>query len=607
MSSTRLVLACLMVTACSGALEASDGERPAGDQETLGQGTDGASQAGQDDSNSADDVADPGSADDLAAGEVGSGSLSGAGGVDDDPAVSTDGSGTPAGQCETGALTVGRESLRINDWQFETTLRELFPFALTVEPRLDSTVVGDNLFSTYPGANEVLASHTRDLVQLSEDLALEAAGHLDEMLPCDLGQTSEDECAAAFVRNFGEKAFRRPLSPDETQHFDDLYQELRSGADALDFDLAIGGLVQAIVLSPETLYLLERGEPTADADVLVLSNYEIASRLSYLLWNAPPDDVLLARAAAGELQESSVLRQEAERLLDDPRAEEAVGRFVGEWFGVSDKTFTDHAPEPLATAWSEEVRRFVSHVVSSGGALSELLDGTQTLVNQPLAEHYGLAPNPSSGEDDWQLVTLPAERAAGLLTTAQFAAATSHNNATSIIHRGKAVRERLLCGQLAPPDPAFLDVELELPSDPTVRDRMDARLGQATCGGCHALMDPIGIGMEDLDENGLFRSVYADGKPVDAEGQILGTDLEPDFNGVVELASALAHSELFQTCAAEQWLRYAIGRRDLGEQHECIVQDLSTRAAGGDASIAELLLGVVESESFIYRRAEEIR
>src|SRR5690606_17165700 len=134
--------------------------------------------------------------------------------------------------------------------------------------------------------------------------------------------------------------------------------------------------------------------------------------------------------------------------------------------------------------------------------LPQLLDGSQSFVNAPLAEHYGIEPNPSSGVDDWQLVTLPDERRGGLLTTAQFAAATSHNNSTSIIHRGKAVRERLLCAELGTPDPAFLETELELPEDPTVRDRMDSRMSQPVCGGCHALMDPIGIGMEDMDENG---------------------------------------------------------------------------------------------------------
>jgi hypothetical protein len=373
----------------------------------------------------------------------------------------------------------------------------------------------------------------------------------------------------------------------------------------LDFELAIAAVIQSILLSPDTLYMLERGEPTGDPEVLVLSNHEIASRLSFLFLDAPPDAELSSKADAGELQDPDVLRLEAERLLGDPRAQGAVGRFMQEWFGVADQVFVDHAEESLALAWNEEVSRLVGHIVFEGGSLAQLLDGSESFVNQPLAEHYGIEPNPSSGVDDWQLVTLPAERRGGLLTTAQFAASTSHNNSTSIIHRGKAIRKRLLCADLGTPDPAFLEMELELPDDPTVRDRMDSRLSQPVCGGCHTLMDPIGIGMEDLDENGNFRSTYDDGRAVDTAGQLLGTSLAAEFSGSVELAHRLAESEDFAQCAATQWMRYSTGRSDVGEHGECLVHALADDAARNGDSIAELLLAVVQSDAFIYRLMEE--
>ncbi len=600
MNSMRLcaALAMVLTAACSGALDAADGDHrptkgdgavptdaPTGEQD----GPDGDPSSG---SPSGGKPGTPGNEDP----------------IDDtpssDPGPGPD--GPASNTCETDTYrAIERQSLRINDWQFENTLAKLFPFSVRIQPQLHSTVVGDHLFSTFPGANEVLSDYARDFVDVAEELALQAVDHLDEMLPCDPADTSESECAAQFAADFGQKAYRRPLTSAERDHFAQLYAELRSGSDGLDFDLAIAGLIQGVLLAPDTLYLLERGEPSDEPGVLRLNGYEVASRLSYLFLDEPPDAALLAAAEADELQDAGDLRRHARRLLDDARSRGVVSRFVGEWFGMADKDFTDHVDPQLARAWAEEVDRMIGRLVADGGTISDLLDGDQTYVNEPLAEHYGLSSNPSSGPDDWQLVTLPSERRGGLLTTAQFAAATSLNNSTSIIHRGKAVREQLLCGLLAPPDPAFLLVELELPDDPTVRDRMDSRLSAQTCGGCHMLMDPIGIGMEDMDQNGSFRSSYSDGKPVDAGGRILGTELEQDFTGVAELAQRIGHSDLFRDCATDQWLRYASGRSDLGKQHACLLDELSSQVEAGGDSLDELLLAVVGSDAFIYRLEEE--
>jgi hypothetical protein len=617
-----LCTALVLFSACSGELgdtgEGSNGDseqssngksgegndlangEPTGDPSGDGEGRAGDNSSGAGVGRTPDDPTAAG-ADDPSAEGAAADSGEGASGADPTVAV-----GDFSGACEQGVRrAISRESIRLNDWQFERAITPLFPFAVTLDPVLDSTTIGSGLFSTYPGANEVLANHARDLIALSENLAMQAVDHLDQMLPCEPGNGSEVACAEEFVRGFGAKAFRRPLGDTEVEHFMDLFDGVQSGSDGLDFDLGIGALVQAVLLSPETLYLIERGQPTAEAGVLRLTNHEIASRLSFLLWNSPPDEQLHSRAEAGELQDISTLAEEAERLFDDERSHEAIQGFVAEWFGVAGQLFVDHAPEPLAQSWNEEVGRYVDHVVYGGGAIGDLLNGAEGFVNQPLAAHYGISPNPSGGQNDWQLVTLPDERRGGLLTMAQFAAATSHNNETSIIHRGKAIREHILCGQLGAPDPSFLQVDFMLPEDATARDRMDARLSQPTCAGCHTLMDPIGLGMDDMDQNGLFRTQYDNGQVVDSAGEIVASTLEGEFNGVLELAHMLADSEQFEQCAADHWLRYASGRANVGADRSCLVQEMAELASSGGGTIKELLLAVIRSDAFSYRLEDD--
>lgn len=521
------------------------------------------------------------------------------------PTPDTDPGPGPLLTCSVeGLLPVASESPPLNDWQLEGALRALFPYEVDLSLQPHVTHLEGVAFSTFPGTNEILLSHAEELVDLSESLAMEAVAHIGQLVPCDPA-SGNASCAQAFIEGFAEKAFRRPVTPDEVAGFMALYNAVQSGSDPLEFDLAIGALVQAVVLSPHFLYLIELGEPTETPGVRILSDYEIASRLAFLFWNEPPDEILLTRAANGELQNKDNIREEAIRLLEDPRSTAGVGRFFGEWFGVADHLYSDMVSLELASAWDEEFRRFIEDLVYGEGTPADLLKSEQTWVNAPLAEHYGMTP--TSGPDDWQLVDLPAERRGGVMTMAQFAAATSHNSATSIIHRGKAVRERLLCYEMGAPPPGATAQNPELGPDATVRDRMDARMEINPCGGCHMLMDPIGIGMEDLDEAGVFRSVYDNGFEVDSLGEVLVVpELEPEFDGVLDLAHSLADSETFANCASEQALRYATGRiLAYGPEKSCHILQVFEDAEANGGRLRDLLIAVTQSDAFIYRQVEE--
>lgn len=525
-----------------------------------------------------------------------------------EPDVGPEGEPEPQSACTSLDLVpVPQEALRLSDQQFANTVQALFSYGVTLDPELDSTLIVAETFTTFPGVNEVLFEDMQDLVAMSEGLAITAIDNIDQLLPCDPNVDGEVPCAEAFVATFGERAFRRPLTSAEQAAFMTLFDNVRNDVDeALTFNESIGVVVQAFLLSPQLMYLVEQGTPVdGTPDVVALTSWELASRLSYLLWNMPPDDALRAAAADGSLLDDAVLHTHAVRLMDDPRSTVATVNFVQEWFGVAGAFFNDRVDNTLAHAFNEEFALNVEHLLQNGGDVEDLLSFDETYVNAALADHYGIVPNPSVDDDDWVRTPLPSDRSGGLLTTAVFAAATAHaSNHTSFIHRGKVVRERLLCGELGTPDPTFLGQDPMLPDDATVRQKLDARMEMSPCGDCHILMDPIGIGMEDLDEQGRFRSVYNNGHDVDVTGEVLFiSGLDPAFHGTNELAAKLAPSEVFADCAADQWLRYVVGRRHL-DNLDCLVERLHIRQAELGGDLRAMMLAAISSDAFRHRQVQ---
>lgn len=497
-----------------------------------------------------------------------------------------------------GLVPVAPESLRLNDWQLDAAIRQLVPIELDfVVPEITAA---DEGFSTVPGANEILLSHAGELLDLTESIAVQMVDELSSWWPCDPAGAS---CASNAISTFVERAFRRPPTADELGLYGSLFDAVQTGEDALTPTLALAAVFQAVMLAPEFLYMVELGQPTDDECIVELTPYELATKLSFLFWNEPPDAELLLLAATGALGQPATLKAQAERLLDDPRAEAAVVRFFQEWMHVID-VHNESVGPTITEAWDLEFQFFVHDAVFGGKQIRDLLNSDSGFVNDELANFYGISPNPSTGSEDWVATTMPAERRGGVLTTGQVAAATSLNSSTSIIHRGKFVREQLLCGVLAAPPPGATAMNPVLGPDATVREKMDARMAMSPCGDCHQLMDTIGIGMEDLDENGLFRSVYPNGQPVDSEGEILfAAGITPNFNGVLDLAHTLADSAVFEACAVEQWLRYTLGR-SLIAGRDCHVETILTEAAANGGTLRDVLAAVVVSDAFRYRTTE---
>lgn len=407
-----------------------------------------------------------------------------------------------------------------------------------------------------------------------------------------------DACVAAFLDRFGRRAFRRPLTEVERERWLWVATDLAEGDPWLGVRTAVSGMLQ----SPHLLYRVEHGEPDpADPDRLRLTGFEVATRLSYLLWEGPPDDALLDAAAAGRLDTAQGIEAEARRLLTDTRAREAVQSFFAQYLDLD--RLDQAAPDPrvypgftegLRDAMRTEVRLIVDDVVFRRNAdIRTLYSGRRTFVNPALAEHYGL-PVPQVSPITFVPVELPADGPrAGVQSLGAILTMNAHPVETSPTLRGKFVMQRILCELVpAPPD----DVELNL--DPvdgeprTVRERLEQHVSDPDCAVCHKIMDPPGFLFEHFDATGRWRDTD-NGLPIDDSGELSGQALQ----GASDLARALATDPRVPECLTVQLFRHAHGRVETGGDLESIAQ-LQASFVQSDHRFQELLVALVTHESF---------
>ncbi len=497
---------------------------------------------------------------------------------------------------------------RLTQSQYQRTVRDLLGFETTAaqgfspDERVSAfksnavAPVGDLQVEQYMNAAEVVAA--------------EATADLASLLPCDPA-TGEDACAEQWLRELAPRAYRRPLADADIQRLMSVYATAKADA---DFETGIRVALQGLLQSPWFLYHVELGDLTAepvDGAPVPLAGHELASRLSYFLWESMPDDELFDAAAAGELATDEGLANQVDRMLADPRAQEAIASFHLQWLGVDEIEGLEKAPEvfpdfdgALAQAMKEDTARFANWVLTEGdGRLETLMTGAFTLSEDPaLLALYGV--ERPAGHVSGDPIPLPADQRAGVMTQPAVMAEHAHANQTSPVHRGQLVRENLLCQPLPPP-PADVD---NVPPDPkpgaTTRERFAEHSVNPECTPCHALIDGIGFGFEHYDAVGAFRTMDGD-LPVDASGEIVATaESNGKYDGAVELAGILAQAPEVRDCMARQWFRYSLGRWEV-DADQCSMDRLATAFADADYDVRSLIHELVLSDAFRNRLAPE--
>ena len=432
------------------------------------------------------------------------------------------------------------------------------------------------------------------------------ADRFDAVVGCSPTAPDDEACLRSFISRWGRLALRRTLAEEEVDLFTSGASSgegpLDLAREANDFRVAVGFVVQAILQDPEFLYRIEVGAPVASSPGLYrLSDLEVAVRLSFLLWGSVPDDALLSQAEAGELATPEAIATTAQRMLDDPRASGRLARFHSMWLG-----YERRLPEgnTIADAMRAESSALIDRVLLTEALpWQDVFRFGETFVTDELAQHYGLSSPAAS--PDW----VPYDNAdrRGLLSHGSFLSIGFKFGDTSPVQRGLAIRERVFC-QTIPPPPATVDVD-EPPPGLCKEDRYAAH-ASGGCAGCHALLDPVGFGLENYDSTGRYRAFEPDNPDtaedetvceIRGQGQIEGVG---SFRGPAQLADLAIEGDLLSPCLVEQFYRFSSGRGALGRADAEVVDEVAT-ALGREFGLQELLLAVVTHESFRFRREEE--
>jgi hypothetical protein len=414
-------------------------------------------------------------------------------------------------------------------------------------------------------------------------------------VPCDL--LGDPTCAPSVVDDLVRRAWRR--APTDAER--DRLHALLALAEAEGDDPRVGLqlAMRAVLLSPKFLYLVESDAGFAAGDRRELSAHERATRLAHLLWRSLPDEELLACAEVGGLADAGDacdLQAQAQRMLDDPRADALVDDWAAQWLSLraldgvtrDPASYPDFTPE-LAASMAEETRRLLASL-RRNGTLLDVLDAPYTFVDPALAAHYGLG-----AVDDWTRVEVPETRR-GVLRQAAVLTSTSQPNRTSPVKRAQWLLTKLMCDpEDEPPDdiPALDEEAAAL--DP--RGQLEAHSANAACASCHDRLDPLGLALEHYDATGAWRDAI-DGVPVDPAGVLPdGTEL----SGADDLVAVLRSDPAVQRCMVQQFLTWALAE---GLPSDSCAIDLVTTQAD-DLSIDGLTLGFVGSSWFGSRMVPE--
>lgn len=436
--------------------------------------------------------------------------------------------------------------------------------------------------------------------QLASDLVADAA-RLSKVTGADW-PSGLDAAADSFVTRFGERAFRRPLSAAERTAFVSLFK--RGGELFPGDDPKLSGVrltVQAMLMAPAFLYRVELGEAAGGSNggVIQLTGYEIASRLSFMLWDSGPDELLMEAAKAGRLGEPDELAAQARRLLQDPRATDKLAEFHRQLLELDryDEMHPKDLSADIGASMRRETERFVRDVVvENEGGLAELLTAPYGYVNAELASLYGVTGTFGS---ELTKVSFDGTQRAGLMTQAGFLAYRSGD--TAPILRGVFINDKLLCAKLPPP-PVFEPPRL---SGATRRERIDSITGEGTCGaGCHAqLINPAGFPLEFFDDAGRYRA-QDNGRPVDGKASYPFRAGALSYDGPIEWSRAVADSAEAHECYVKHWIEFGFGR-SVGAGDAALITRVGLASRERELSVRELLVALVQSPTFRTRKLEQ--
>lgn len=508
-----------------------------------------------------------------------------------------------AGECENAPQNPGRVTLhRLNRAEYNATVRDLL--GDTTQPAKDFPIDDhgygfDNIADVLSLSPLLMEKYSAAAERLVNEAWTRGAFNA-----CALDPLNPAPCAQKILSDFARRAWRRPVQKEEVDKLMTFVNLASQHADPPEVGVKLA--LRSVLVSPHFLFRVEKNAPPGSTEPYTLDNFELASRLSYFLWSSMPDDALFAAAEAGKLSDPAEMEAQVRRMLADPKARALVENFAGQWLftralgtAVPDGTLYGAFNEELRTAMRTETELFFAEFISGDHKLKDLIDAPFTYVNDQLAAHYGL-PLPGSPTHKRVDLTGHLERS-GIFGKGSLLIVTSNPDRTSPVQRGVWVLEQLLCSAPPPPPPDVENLPPPITPDMTMKERMALHRSAPACQGCHRLMDPLGLAMENFDPIGRWRLQEVSGAPVDATGDM------PDgaiLAGVRDMQSYLKEDPKLTNCITEHMLTYATGR-GLGEADHCAVKAVAEKAEARGGRLVDYILSIVSSSHFTQRGAEE--
>jgi hypothetical protein len=416
--------------------------------------------------------------------------------------------------------------------------------------------------------------------------------------------SEENACATKILSRMARLAYRRPVNQQDTQGLLEFFKAGRK--DAGSFDAGVQFALERLLVDPDFLLRVYRDSKQSEA-IYRLSDFEVASRLSFFLWGSIPDERLLDLAERGELTNPQILEKEVRRMLADPRAMSAlVNDFAAQWLNlrrveevIVDPERYPNYDESLLQGFQRETELFVGSTLREDRSVTELLNADYTFVNERLAHHYGI---PGIYGSRFRRVTLPNhDQRGGLLAQGSLLATTSYPDRTSPVLRGKFLLNNIF-GLPVPPPPPGVDTNLadNKPgaAPKSIRERLSQHRTSPSCNSCHSVIDPLGFALENFDVIGGWRTVDESGMAVDASGTTLSG---AKIDGLVGLRSLLLDEpEQFPRTVTEKLLAFALGRR-VEYYDRPAIRKIVRDAAQQNYRWSALILGITKSPSFLMR------
>lgn len=499
---------------------------------------------------------------------------------------------------------------RLTVFEYQQTIKTLFGPGITVPNDLEPdtpinglTAIGSSSLSlSSSGVTKYEAASTSVAEQIMRD-----GDKRFRIVPCQPVGDGE-ACARQFIETFGYKLWRRPVTSKEIDRYAQLTMSAQQELEG-DFWRAMEFCLIAMMQSPNFVYRVELGQPDArKPERFKLTQYEIATRLSYLIWGTSPDAELLQLAKEGGLESPTQVKAQAQKMLADPRARVAMRHFWEEHLELhkiknlsKDKTLYPMMNEQLAQSMVEETLHTLDDLVFGQNAdLRTMFTTRKTFLNEQLINFYGVQPQQApSGEQPFVPFEHPASSPRqGILTHASLLAINAHPVVTSPTHRGLFIRQSLMCKTVpAPPD----DVSTELPeANPdngpvTLRQRIENHIfAKDRCKGCHVFMDQIGFAFEHFDAVGQYRT-KDNGLEIDSTGSLEGVE----FVDALGLNKALHDNKSTMDCLVRKAYRYAVGHVE-SINEEVVIAGVQDDFEAAGYRFDQLIMSIVSSDGFLY-------